>query len=155
MKIVRSNEVAWADELNQGAFGQRRKALGSTGKMSAGLWELPPGKKSFPFHMHYVNEEALFVVSGTAKVRTPEGLVSISAGDWVMFPAGDGAHQLINDGSEPMTYLALGVSVGVDVVEYPDSGKITASVFGPERKRFVFKKDSQVDYFDGEEDAKK
>jgi hypothetical protein len=42
----------------------------------------------------------------------------------------------------------------VDVVEYPDSGKIAAAIFGPERKRFIFKKDSQVEYFAGEEDAK-
>src|SRR5438874_6383549 len=114
MKIVKSNEAAWADAMNKGAFGQRRKELGSTGKMSAGLWELPPGKKSFPFHMHHVTEEALFVVSGHAKVRTPEGLTPVSAGDWVMFPPGDGAHQLINDGSEPMVYIALGVGMGVD-----------------------------------------
>jgi uncharacterized cupin superfamily protein len=155
MKIVKSNEVAWADSISKGAFGQRRKELGSTSKMSAGLWELPPGKKSFPFHMHYVNEEALFVVAGAAKVRTPEGLVPISAGDWVMFPPGDGAHQLVNDGSEPMVYLALGVGSGVDIVEYPDSGKIAAAIFtGPERKRFIFNKDSQVEYFAGEEDAK-
>jgi len=154
MKIVKSSEVAWADAMNKGAFGQRRKELGSTGKLSAGLWELPPGKKSFPFHMHYVTEEALFVVSGSAKVRTPEGLTPIGAGDWVMFPPGAGAHQLVNDGSEALVYLALGVSSGVDIVEYPDSGKVASAIHaGPERKRFIFRKDSQVEYFAGEDDA--
>src|SRR4051812_15632453 len=105
MKIVKSNDVAWADAMKQGKYGQRRKELGGMGKMSAGLYELPPGKKSFPFHMHHVTEEALFVVSGSAKVRSPEGLTPIGAGDWVMFPPGEGAHQLVNDGAEPMIYL--------------------------------------------------
>lgn len=155
MKIVRTSEAAWAEAMNKGKFNQRRKDLGSTGKMSAGLWELPPGKKSFPFHMHHVTEEALFVVSGSAKVRTPEGLTPIGPGDWVMFPPGDGAHQLINDGSEPLIYLALGVSTGVDIVEYPDSGKIASAIgAGPQRKRFIFKGSSQVEYFADEEDAR-
>lgn len=155
MKLVKTNDVTWADALKQGNYGQRRKELGSTGKMSAGLWELAPGKKSFPFHMHHVTEEALFVVSGTAKVRTPDGLTAVGAGDWVAFPPGAGAHQLINDGTEPFVYLALGVSMGVDVVEYPDSGKVSSAIqAGPERKRFIFKKDTQVEYFAGDEDAK-
>ncbi len=155
MKIVHTSQTAWADSLNKGKFHQRRKELGSTGKLSAGMWELPPGKKSFPFHMHHVTEEALFVVSGSAKVRTPEGLTPISAGDWVMFPPGDCAHQLVNDGTEPMVYVALGVnSAGVDVVEYPDSGKLATAIHAPERKRFIYKKDAQVEYFTDEEDAK-
>ncbi|MBS2024561.1 MAG: cupin domain-containing protein [Deltaproteobacteria bacterium] len=155
MKLVKTNDVTWADALKQGNYGQRRKELGSTGKMSAGLWELAPGKKSFPFHMHHVTEEALFVVSGTAKVRTPDGLTAVGAGDWVAFPPGAGAHQLINDGTEPFIYLALGVSMGVDVVEYPDSGKVSSAIqAGPERKRYIFKKDTQVEYFAGDEDAK-
>src|SRR5262249_19278274 len=121
---------------------------------SCGLWELPPGKKSFPFHAHHVTEEAMYVVSGSAKVRTAEGLTPISAGDWVGFPPGPEAHQLINDGTEPLVYLAMGVSIGVDLVDYPDSGKLASSVVqGENRKRYIFKKDSEAGYFDGEKDA--
>jgi uncharacterized cupin superfamily protein len=155
MKIVKSNESPWADAMNKGNFGQRRKELGSTGKLSAGLWELPPGKKSFPFHMHHVTEEALFVISGSAKVRTPDGLTAIGPGDWLMFPPGDCAHQLVNDGKEPMVYIGLGVATGVDIVDYPDSGKVSSAIqAGTERKRFIFKKGTQVEYFADEEDAK-
>ncbi len=154
MKIVKSSEVAWADAMQKGNFGQRRKELGAMTRLSAGLWELPPGKKSFPFHMHHVTEEAMFVVSGRAKVRTPEGQHEIGPGDWVMFPPATGAHQLINDGNEPLVYLALSSGTGVDIVEYPDSGKVASAIHGPERKRFLFKHDTQVDYFLDEEDAK-
>lgn len=155
MKIVRTKDLEWAPSMQKGKYGQRRKELGSTGAMSAGLWELPPGKKSFPFHMHHVTEEALFVVSGSGKVRTPEGMTPISAGDWVGFPPKDGAHQLINDGTEPLVYIALGVNpIGVDIVDYPDSGKIASRTGGPPNgQRFVYMKDQQVDYFAGEKDA--
>ncbi len=154
MKITRTKDVAWGDALQKGSFWQRRKELGSTGRLSCGLWELPPGKKSFPFHLHHLTEEALYVVSGSCKVRSSEGLTEVSAGDWVGFPPGK-AHQLINDGTEPCVYLAMGVNpAGVDVVEYPDSGKIAGSIQLPEtKKRFIFKKDTEVGYFDGEKDA--
>lgn len=150
MQVVRTSEMPWSDAMSRGPFGQRRKGLGGE-KLSCGLWELPPGKRSFPMHAHFVTEEALFVVSGRAKVRTPEGLTDIGPGDYVSFPAGGPAHQLVNDGSEPLVYVAMAAVSGVDVVEYPDSNKVAASVGArPTGKRFIFRKDSQVDYFDGE-----
>ncbi|MFN0061470.1 MAG: cupin domain-containing protein [Myxococcaceae bacterium] len=153
MKISRSNETAWTEAMNQGAFSQRRKPLGGD-KVKCSLWELPPGKKSFPLHAHHGTEEALFVVSGRAKVRTPEGETQIGPADFVSFPAGGVAHQLINDSKEPFVYMAMSVSVGLDIVEYPDSKKVACSVgVWPNVKRFVFSEASQVAYFDGEKDA--
>ena len=153
MKIVRTKDVPWVEQMNKGNFVQRRKALGGT-NLSCGLWELAPGKKSFPFHMHYVTEEALFVISGTAQLRTPEGLTPIGPGDYVSFPPADGAHQLINDGAEPLVYVGMSAPKGVDLVDYPDSNKMAGSVgAAPEGKRFLFKKDGAPGYFDGEKDA--
>ena len=150
MKIVRSSEVPWKDGMVRGPFGQRLKKLGGE-KLTASLWELPPGKRSFPLHAHLVTEEALFVVSGRAKVRTTEGETPIGPGDWVSFPPGGPAHQLVNDGTEPLVYLGLSATLGVDVVEYPDSDKVAAAVgTWPSAKRWMFRKTSQVDYFDGE-----
>jgi uncharacterized cupin superfamily protein len=153
MTVVRTAEQPWAMALNRGKFQQRRKPLGGE-KLSCGLWELPPGKRSFPLHLHHVTEEALFVVSGRGQVRTPEGLTAIGPGDFVSFPAGGPAHQLLNDGDEPLVYLGMAATSGVDVVEYPESDKAAASVgsFATGR-RFLFKRGSQVDYFDGEPDA--
>ncbi len=153
MKIVKSAEAAWVDSLVRGNYSQRRKPLGGD-KLQCSLWELAPGKKSFPFHSHLVTEEALFVVSGSAKVRTPDGLTPIGVGDFVSFPPGGPAHQLINDGTEPLRYLGLSVSMGHDIVEYPDTGKVAAAVGKPPNgQRFIFQKDDQVDYFAGDKDA--
>lgn len=153
MKVVRTGEIPWTEAVKRGDFQQRRKGLGGE-KLSCGLWELPPGKRSFPLHVHHVTEEALFVVSGRGKVRTPEGLTDIGPGDYVSFPAGGPAHQLVNDGAEPLVYVGMAATSGVDVVEYPDSNKVASSVgAGTDRKRFVFRRDAQVDYWDGEPGA--
>jgi uncharacterized cupin superfamily protein len=100
-----------------------------------------------------VTEEALLVISGSAKVRSSTGLTEIGPGDFVLFPPGDDAHQLINDGSQVLVYFAMSVPKGVDVTEYPDSGKVHAVVAAPNVKSLVFRQKDAVGYFDGEPDA--
>jgi uncharacterized cupin superfamily protein len=152
MKVVRTSEMEWTQAIDKGRFGQRRKALGGE-KLTCGLWELAPGKRSFPLHAHHVTEEGMFVVSGRGKVRTPDGETPIGPGDYVSFPAGGPAHQLLNDGSEPLVYVGMAATIGVDIVEYPDSGKLACSIGGfPAGKRYMFRaKDVVTDYFEGEE----
>jgi uncharacterized cupin superfamily protein len=150
MKVVRTREMDWGKGIEHGRFGQRRKALGGE-KLSCGLWELQPGKRSFPLHAHHVTEEAMFVVSGHGKVRTPDGETAIGPGDYVSFPAGGTAHQLINDGAEPMVYVAMSATIGVDFVEYPDSGKVAVSVVGSSKRMLFRGKDVVENYFEGEE----
>lgn len=151
MKVVRTSEMEWSQALDRGRFGQRRKALGGD-KLPCGLWELAPGKRSFPLHVHHVTEEALFVVSGRGKVRTPDGETPIGPGDYVSFPAGGAAHQLLNDGNEPLVYVGMAAASGFDIVEYPDSGKLACAIGAfPSGKRYMFRAKDVVDYFDGEE----
>ncbi len=150
MKIVRTNEVDWQPMMNRAPFEQRRKELGGE-MLKCGLWQLAPGKKSFPVHAHPVTEEALFVVSGRARVRTTDGEQPIGPGDYVSFPPGV-AHQLINDGPEPFVYLGMSAHKGVDVVDYPDSGKVALSIGTfPTGRRAVSRNKDQADYFEGEE----
>lgn len=151
MKLVRTHDLAWTDALQRGPFFQRRKALGGGERLACSLWELAPGKKSFPFHSHLVTEEALLVVSGRGKVRTPEGLTEIGPGDFVAFPAGGPAHQLVNDGPEALVYVAMSASSDADVCLYPDSKKVAPRVGAPPTgRRWVFREGDQADYFEGE-----
>jgi uncharacterized cupin superfamily protein len=154
MKLVRTSDLPWTDAIQRGAFSQRRKALGGGERLNCSLWELAPGKKSFPFHSHLVTEEALFVVSGRAKVRTPEGLTELGPGDFVTFPAGGPAHQLVNDGAEPLVYVGLSAVSAADVCLYPDSKKVSTRVGGfTTSKRWIFREGDQADYFEGEADG--
>jgi uncharacterized cupin superfamily protein len=155
MKIVKTNDVPWVDGMKRGNYDNQRKDLGGLSCMRTGLWQLAPGKKSFPLHRHLVTEEALFVVSGRGKVRTEAGETAIGAGDYVAFPAGGPAHQLVNDGSEPLVYVGMSANPApVDFVEYPESNKIAGAIGAPgSGKRFVFAADQQVDYFLNDKDA--
>ncbi len=149
MKLVRTAELPWADALKKGQYSNRRKRLGGV-DFGASLWELAPGKKSFPFHRHHGTEEGLFVMSGRAQVRADDGLHEVGPGDFVSFAPGD-AHQLINHTGEPFVYLAFSVGRRPDVTEYPDSHKVHVT-WGTDQSA-AFKNDSAVGYFDGESDA--
>jgi uncharacterized cupin superfamily protein len=92
-------------------------------------------------------DEAVFILSGTGKVRTQDGVTAIGPGDYVPFAPGGDAHQLINDGDEPLVYLGMSAGKGNDVTEYPDSKKVHVVVAG---KSLVFEEESKVDYFKGE-----
>jgi uncharacterized cupin superfamily protein len=43
-------------------------AVGSQ-KLGCSLMELAPGKRSWPPHAHFANEEALYILKGQGKVR--------------------------------------------------------------------------------------
>lgn len=109
--------------------------------------KLDPDKYSFPYHYHHNCEELMMLVSGSMTLRTPEGLSVLSGGDIVFFETGEtGAHQFYNHSSAPCVYLDLRSTVGMDVAEYPDSGKIN---IWPQQE--IYEKNSQVGYNTGEE----
>jgi uncharacterized cupin superfamily protein len=127
-------------------------------KLGYNLTEIPPGKRSFPYHFHHVNEELFLILAGTGELRWPGGTHALKPMDLVCCPPGpEGAHQILNNGTTPLRYLALSTTEDPEVVEYPDSGKYGVTVgrplgAAPTEARFrviAFKKD-QVDYFAGE-----
>ncbi|MFC0877475.1 cupin domain-containing protein [Saccharicrinis sp. FJH2] len=109
--------------------------------------QLVPGKYSFPYHFHRNAEELIMVLSGSMTLRTKDGLNVVNKGEIIFFEMGEtSAHQFFNHDNVPCTYLDLRTTVGIDVVEYPDSGKINISPYGE-----IFEKSSQVGYNKGEE----
>ncbi len=114
------------------------------------LRQLNPGQYSAPYHFHRYAEELFMVISGSATVRTPNGLEIVKRGDLLYFEKGEtGAHQLYNHTSETCVYLDVRTYIGFDVAEYPDSDKIfLAPTFE------IFSKGSQLNYFEGEKNIK-
>ena len=109
--------------------------------------QLSPGQYSAPYHFHRYAEELFMIISGTATLRTSDGLEVVNAGDLIFFEIGEtGAHQLFNHSEEPCTYLDIRTYIGYDVAEYPDSNKI---LLAPSFE--IFNKDTTVNYFEGEE----
>ena len=108
---------------------------------------LNPGEFSAPYHSHRNAEELFMVVSGSMTLRTPKGLEIVTNGDIVFFEMGEtGAHQFYNHGTEPCTYLDVRTFVGMDICDYPDTGKL---LIAPSYE--VFSKKSKLGYFEGEE----
>ncbi len=114
------------------------------------LRRLDSGQFCAAYHFHRHAEELFMILSGSATLRTPEGLQTVESGDLIFFEKGEkGAHQLYNHTSDPCVYLDIRTFLGHDVCEYPDSNKL---FIVPSRE--IFNKDSTVNYFDGEHGVK-
>lgn len=113
------------------------------------LRQLNPGEYSAPYHFHRYAEELFMITSGSATLRTNDGMEMVESGDLIFFEMGEtGAHQLYNHTQEPCVYLDIRTFIGYDVCEYPDSNKI---LLAPSFE--IFSKDVQVKYFEGEENV--
>ena len=118
-------------------------------KLGGSVYELPPGQAVCPYHYELPNEEWAVVLAGRPTLRHPGGEDVLEPGDVVCFPAGpEGAHKLTNGGDEPVRVLLLSTMLDPDVTFYPDSDKV--GVFHGEDLRLLFRRETDVDYFDRE-----
>jgi uncharacterized cupin superfamily protein len=128
--------------------------VGSTG-LGCMLTVVPPGKRAFPFHRHHVIHELFFILSGTGEYRLGDKTHPLRAGDVIAAPAGGEAHQIVNTGSEDLRYLGLSTLGEVDVVDYPDSGKmaVAAGIKNADFTTATYRGMGRIaaaDYWDGE-----
>jgi uncharacterized cupin superfamily protein len=110
-------------------LGEISEALGLKG-LGAMLHVVPPGKTAFPYHRHHVCDEMFLILSGAGEDRIGEERLPIRAGDCLGAPAGGSAHQIINTGTEELRYIGFSNHVVAEVVEYPDSGKLSVRAAG-------------------------
>ena len=109
--------------------------------------QLDPGIYSFPYHFHRNAEELIMIISGSFTLRSTDGLKIINQGELIFFEMGEsGAHQFYNHTNVSCIYLDIRTTVGIDVSEHLDSGKIYISPY-----KEIFEKHTQVDYNKGEE----
>jgi uncharacterized cupin superfamily protein len=119
-------------------------------ELGATVYELPPGQSICPYHYEDPDEEWLVGLTGRVVLRTPAGEEEIGPMDVVCFPMGpEGAHKVTNRSQETARVLMLSTMPRVSVAVYPDSGKLLASP-GTRDDRLMVRRESQVDYYDGE-----
>ena len=144
---------------NYGAGGAYVASLGRIGSLlgtrqiGCTLVELEPGKMAWPYHLHYGQEELFIILSGEGTVRFDGETRPLKSGDVVFTPPGPGtAHQITNNSSEKLRYLALSSKEDPEVCYYPDSDKYGA--YAGEDGQHVFELvvpgSAKVDYWDGE-----
>ncbi len=159
--VVGHQDFGWSEQYHGEKFGYRRKSLGSAAggeKLGCSLYEVPPGRRAWPYHYHLANEEAIYVLEGSGTLRIGGDEIRVSASDYVALPArAEGAHQLINSSETILRYLCFSTMVEPDVMVYPDSGKVGifggAAPGGPKEERTFSKflrDDAEVGYYDGE-----
>ncbi|QFU83284.1 cupin domain-containing protein [Natronorubrum aibiense] len=159
MGLVNEGDLEWT-ELEHGEMRVRRKQLGEHtdgDELGCSLYELPAGHESWPYHYHTANEEAMYVLAGTGMLRLADEPHSLTAGDYVSFPADEtGGHKVINDSDETLRYLVVSTMNEPDVTVYPDSEKLGVFVGAPPGTRSdrslhgYYPIDADVDYWEGE-----
>ncbi|MFK7912673.1 MAG: cupin domain-containing protein [Pseudomonadales bacterium] len=158
--VVRLSELA----LEPYEHGERYRSMdaGLSERMAltqlgAAYSEIPPGKTACPFHVHHVEDEMFVVLAGTGEYRFGDTVHAVAEGDVLGAPRGGAeyAHQLTNTGSQTLRYLAISSKAECDVCEYPDSNKFQVmsrrSAAEGEAFRYIGRKHTHLDYFDGEE----
>src|ERR687897_3729975 len=100
-RVVGDGDLEWSEHSHGEKFGSRRKQLGlSAGgeKLGCSLYEVPPGRRAWPYHYHLANEEAIYVLEGSGTLCIGGEEIGVSNGDYVALPArAQAAHQIVND----------------------------------------------------------
>ena len=119
--------------------------------IGASMYELEPGDRLWPYHTHHANEEWAIVLRGSPTLRTVDGEQELTEGDVVAFPRGEqGAHQISNRTDVRIRVLMLSTLLSPDVIEYLDSGKVSA-VDATGKRLFRMMRGAPAEYWDGEE----
>lgn len=159
MSRTNPEELDWTTvDRTQTSFRRKRLSRAAGGRdIGCSLYELPPGRGSWPYHYHTGNEEAIFVLEGEGTLRLAGEPISLVAEDYVALPATDqGAHRVVNDSDGVLRYLAISTMREPDVTVYPDRDRIgvfAGSPPGGSGQRDVhgyYRRTDTVEYWDEE-----
>ncbi len=169
-QVVNVEEVApRVEKTGDFAFRVRRLGTQAGGRsLGCSLYELEPGKTSFPFHFHSALEEGIYILEGTGTLRIGKETVDLGPGDYVAFPPGpDHAHALTSGTAGPLRYLCMSAPatpITMEVCGYPDSKKFAffsgvdpakGTAGGSWVMKIVSEDQPSLGYYEGEPLAKK
>jgi uncharacterized cupin superfamily protein len=111
--------------LNEGAVRSNKSLGDAAGLKNLGvhLTTVQPGHRSTEYHYHHYEEECVYVLSGHGTAVIGEQTHKIGPGDFMGHPIDKIAHELINDGAEPLVCLVIGQRLVQDISDYPRKGK--------------------------------
>lgn len=146
--LVRAADIAAHEQAFSHPWNPRSQISGAMLGRMAGLKRtgvsfarIAPGKESFVYHSHVLEEEWLYILSGHGTARIDGMDYDVGPGDFMAFPTPSVAHHLVNSGTEDLIYLMGGESREVEISGFPDLGKI------------MVRRGEQIDIFDAR-DAK-
>ncbi|MBE9097972.1 cupin domain-containing protein [Vacuolonema iberomarrocanum] len=98
------------------------KSLGDlTGLRGFGfhIVEVEPGHESTELHMHYHEDECVYILDGEAEATIGEITHRVKCGDFIGYRARGEPHQLKNTGDTTLRCIVVGQRLDHDVGEYP------------------------------------
>jgi uncharacterized cupin superfamily protein len=102
------------------------KSLGDiTGLTGFGfhIIEVAPGDETTEHHLHYYEDECVFVLSGQATAYLGDDTHPIGPGDFIGYRKGGLAHSIKNTGAEVLRCIVVGERLAHDVGDYTRLGK--------------------------------
>jgi len=75
------------------------------------------------YHKHFYEEECVYILSGQGTAIIDGEHHAVGPGDFLGFPHGVAAHNIVNDGDELLQCLVMGQRLEQDVADYPDKNK--------------------------------
>lgn len=129
--ILSSTEISGMKEAVKSHFlnekaRRKEKSLGrATGlnEIDFSIVEVDPGDESTEHHLHYHEEECMYVLEGEATARIGAHSHVVKAGDFIGYRKSGLAHSLKNTGDVPFRCISVTQRANHDVSDYPRMGK--------------------------------
>ena len=129
--LVTSAEIAQMQGLAKTHFlnpnaKRVNKSLGDlTGLTGLGfhIIEVAPGDETTEYHLHYFEDECVYVLDGTATATIGTQTHAIGPGDFIGYRKGGLAHTIVNTGETVLRLIVVGERLSHDVGDYPRKAK--------------------------------
>lgn len=135
---LRTHERAFAQRLNPDSsfIGTALSRLAGMQRAHVSMARVPPGRDSFAYHAHLLEEEWIYILSGRGIAEIDGVEHEVGPGDFMGFPTPSVPHLLKNRSPDDLVYLMGGEDRAVDVLDYPHLGKRYLLVGTPQGTEF-------------------
>jgi len=97
-------------------------AVGLT-QIGVHIISVKPGHDTTEYHKHFYEDECIYILSSQGTAIIDGEHHPVGPGDFLGFPRGVAAHNIVNDGNEILQCLVMGQRLKQDVADYPDKNK--------------------------------
>ena len=123
---VNVDDLEWtAYEHGDRTFDRKQLGAAAGGEaLGTSLYRVPPGKRTWPPHSHYGNEEAMFVLEGSGTLFLGEDGEEhpLVPGDYVALPTGKEHTHEVEAGEDGLRLLVVSEMNDPDITYMPTRG---------------------------------
>jgi uncharacterized cupin superfamily protein len=85
--------------------------------------EIAPGYESTEYHVHYYEDECVYILEGQAELTIGDSRYAAGPGDFIGYRAGGLPHTMQNVGTTTLKCIVVGQRLEHDVADYPRQHK--------------------------------